>query len=516
MSENKIIAGIDLGTTFSAIAYLDEHGKATVIPNSDNERITPSVVLFDENEVIVGKIAKANAVADPEHVVQFIKRDMGTRDWERNFFDKKYTPESISALILKRVIQDAQKTLNKEIEEAVITVPAYFRDSERKATQDAGEIAGIKVLGILNEPTAAAIAYALDKLDKNQKVLVYDLGGGTFDVSILAIENRAIRVLATDGEVQLGGKDWDDEIINFVASSFQQEHGIDPRDDLDAYQALRDSAEMAKITLSTKPKTRIVCQCQGQSQKVELTREQFEDITKALLAQTETYLPIVLEKAKLKKEEIDTILLVGGSTRMPQIKQSVTQFFQKEPDCSINPDECVALGAALYAANLKLQKSSSEDLSIHYIPEEVQEMLCGLKITNVTAHSLGIIARDRGVKKNCILIPAQSPVPASKTEIFGTEADGQTRVHVQVVEGESESPDECIMIGDCVISELPPRPAGAPIEVTFQYNENGRIEVHACDKQTGQNARTEIEHSGGLTRKKIEQQKQELDKMEIS
>ncbi|NUM36477.1 MAG: Hsp70 family protein [Candidatus Brocadiae bacterium] len=515
MTENKIVAGIDLGTTFSAIAYLDEHGKAAIIPNSDNERITPSVVLFDENEVIVGKIAKANAIADPEHIIQFIKREMGNREWERAFFGKTYTPESISALILKRIVQDAQKMLNKEIQEAIITVPAYFGDSERKATQDAGEIAGIKVLGILNEPTAAAIAYGLDKLNRNQKVLVYDLGGGTFDVSILSIENKEIRVLATAGEVQLGGKDWDDEIINYVASCFQKEYSIDPRDDLDAYQALRDTAEMAKITLSTKPKTRIVCQCQGQSLKIELTREQFEEITKALLAQTETYLPLVLEKASLKKEDLDTILLVGGSTRMPQIKQSVTQFFGKEPDCSINPDESVALGAALYATILKLQKSPS-DLTLKYIPEEIQEMFCGLKVTNVTAHSLGIIAKDKGVKKNIILIPEQTPVPATQTEIFGTEVDNQMVVHVQVVEGESENPDECIIIGDCSISDLPPRPAGAPVQVTFKYNENGRIEVEAQDKQTGKNARTEIEHSGGLSKGKIEQKKKEIHKMEIS
>lgn len=514
--KEKIVVGIDLGTTYSEIAYLDEHGKPSLIPNSDNERLTPSVVLFDEKEIVVGKIAKANMVADPEHIVQYVKREMGNREWEKEFFGKKYTPESISALILKRIVADAQKQLQKEIEGAVITVPAYFGDAERKATQDAGAIAGIQVVGILNEPTAAAIAYGLDKLEQDQKVLVYDLGGGTFDITILAIHGKAIDVLATDGEIQLGGKDWDDEIINYVARAFLEEHGVDPRDDLDSYQALRDSAELAKITLTGKPKAKIVCQCQGKMSKIELSREEFEEMTKPLVAQAETYLPLVLEKAKLQKEEIDTILLVGGSTRMPQIQESVRRFFGKEPNCSLNPDECVALGAALYAAILILQKKGEGNLQLQPIPEAVKEVLCGLKVSNVTAHSLGIIARDKGEKRNFILIPAQTSVPCEATEVFGTEADGQTKVNVQIVEGESENPDECTPIGNCVIYDLPARPAGAPIQVSFQYNENGRIEVHALDQQTGKEAHSELDHAGGLTRRKIEQKKKELEKLEIS
>ena len=515
MSEKKIVAGIDLGTTFSAIAYLDEHGKSTIIPNSDNERITPSVVLFDEDEVIVGKIAKTSALSAPENVVQFIKREMGNKEWKQEFFGKAYTPETISAIILKRIVGDASKSLGIPVSQAIITVPAYFGDAERKATQDAGEIAGIEVLGIINEPTAAAIAYGLDKLGKDQKVLIYDLGGGTFDVTILTIEGHNIRVMATDGEVQLGGKDWDDEIINYIAELFREEHGIDPRDDLDAYQALRDAAEMAKITVSRKPKARIVCQCQGKTLKTELSREKFDELTKTLLTQTETYLPVVLEKAQLKPGQIDTVLMVGGSTRMPQVREMLADFFGKEPDDSLNPDECVALGAALYGTILQLQSGGDQALSVNYLPDEVKQELCGLSIVNVTAHSLGIIVKEHGVRKNYILIHAQTAVPCEKSEMFGTESDGQTRVLVQVMEGESEIPEECNDTGQCVISGLPPRPAGAPVQVTFKYNANGRIEVEAIDKHTGKQARTTIDRASGLTREKIDEQKRQFKDLDI-
>ena len=515
MAEDKIVAGIDLGTTFSAIAYLDEYGKPNVIPNIDNDRLTPSVVFFDEEEVIVGKIARSSALSDPEHVVQFIKREMGNSDWKREYYSKSYTPESISAIILKKLIQDASDKLGKPIQKVVITVPAYFGDSERKSTQDAGEIAGVEVIGIINEPTAAAISYGLDKLDTNQKVLVYDLGGGTFDVSILEIKDHKICVLATDGEVQLGGKDWDDEIINYVATLFHDEHGIDPRDDLDAYQALRDAAEMAKITLSRKPKARIVSQCQGHSLKIELTREKFKEITQPLLTQTETYLPVVMEKANVNPEEIDTILLVGGSTHMPQVKTMLTSFFKKPPEDSVNADECVALGAAYYSAILQLQKGEDGGLSTQYFTEEVQEALSGLKVINVTAHSLGILVKENGVKKNCILLPAQTPTGYEKTERYGTEADGQTRVRVEIVEGESSDPEECVVIGTCIISGLPPRPAGAPIDVTFKYNEDGRIVVEAVDVETGIKQTTEIVRDAGLSRSEIGQQKDDLSQVTV-
>ncbi len=512
-----IVAGIDLGTTYSAIAYMDEHGKPVIIPNSDNERITPSVILFEEDEAIVGRIAKQSAVSDPENCVQFIKRDMGSNDWEKEFFAKRYTPELLSSLILKRLVQDASSYLGQSIKYVVITVPAYFGDTERKATRDAGEVAGLTVLEVLNEPTAAALAYGLDNLDKEQTVMVYDLGGGTFDVTVMEIKGGSINVLATDGEVQLGGKDWDDELINWISEEFHKEHGIDPRDDMDSYQALRDTAENAKIALSKKPKARMLCQCQGKTLKREITLEKFEDVTRMLLSQTETYLPIVLEKSKCSWDSVDSILLVGGSTRMPAVKEMLRRVSGIEPDDTINPDECVAFGAAIYATLLKLKGVAGIDLAgDEYIPESVAATVRKLDVVNVTSHSLGIAAKIAGVPKNCIMISEQSPLPAKKSMRFGTEADNQTKVEVQVLEGEAESPDECVQIGTCIISDLPPRPCGSPIEVTFHYDAEGRINVTAKDVGSNREVTTEIKRDGGMNDEEKEAEKQAIAEVEVS
>lgn len=512
-----IVAGIDLGTTYSAIAYMDEHGKPAVIPNSDNDRITPSVVLFEDDEVIVGKVAKQNAVVDPESVVQFIKREMGQPDWKKELGGAVQTPESLSGLILKRIVQDAADYLDERIRHIVVTVPAYFGDTERKATRDAGEIAGLNVIGILNEPTAAALAYGLDNLEKDQTVMVYDLGGGTFDVTVLKIAGGNVEVLATDGEVQLGGKDWDDELINWISEEFQTEHGIDPRDDLDSYQALRDVAENAKITLSKKPKTKILCQCQGKTLKREITREKFEDITRSLLSQTETYLQVVLDKAKVGWGKIDTLLLVGGSTRMPAVKDMLRRVSGIEPDDSVNPDECVALGASIYATLLKLKGVAGIDLSDdEYIPAPVAATVRKLDIVNVTSQSLGLVAKIGGVDKNVVMIPEQTPLPAKKSQRFGTEIDNQAKVEVRVVEGDAEDPEECVQIGICEITDLPPRPAGSPIQVTFHYNEEGRIDVTAKDMTSGREVKTEIKREGGMSDKEKEAAKESVDGAEIT
>src|SRR5579872_1147724 len=288
------IAGIDLGTTYSAIAHFDEYGKVDVIPNSDNERITPSVILFEEDEVIVGKIAKNQSVSNLENVVQFIKRHMGEPDWVRVINGREYTPEILSAIILKRIVSDAEDQIGEAITDVVITCPAYFNDAERKATMDSGKIAGLNVIGILNEPTAAALAYGMNNLDKKVKAIVYDLGGGTFDITVLAI----------DGERRLGGKDWDDMLLNHIAEKFIEEHQIDPREDLESYQDLVNKVEEAKKALSKKPKTNIFAQCAGKSSKINISVEQFEEMTKPLLDQTETYLEVVLKKASLQWSDI--------------------------------------------------------------------------------------------------------------------------------------------------------------------------------------------------------------------
>ncbi len=331
-ANKRKIAGIDLGTTYSAIAHFDEYGKVDVIPNSDNERITPSVILFEQEEVIVGKIAKNQAVSNPENVVQFVKRHMGEPDWVRVINGREYTPEILSAIILKRIVSDAEDQLGEPITDVVITCPAYFNDNERKATMDAGKIAGLNVIGIINEPTAAAIAYGMNNLDRDVKALVYDLGGGTFDVTILHIDGNNVKVLATDGERRLGGKDWDDMLLNHVAEKFIDEHKTDPREDPEAYQDLVIKVEEAKKTLSKKPVAKIFAQCAGKSLKMQITREEFEELTRPLLEQTETYLDVVLKKADLTWDSIDVVIPVGGMTRIPAVQQMLERVTNAEQE----------------------------------------------------------------------------------------------------------------------------------------------------------------------------------------
>jgi len=513
MSERKI-AGVDLGTTYSAIAHFNEYGKVDIVPNSEGERITPSVILFEDDEVIVGKVAKNQAVASPENVIQFVKRHVGEPDWVRVIRDREYTPEILSALILKRIVSDAEDQLGVEITDIVVTCPAYFNDNERKSTSDAGKIAGLNVMGLLNEPTAAAIAFGMNNLDKDIKAVVYDLGGGTFDVTVLQISGNNVKVLATAGERRLGGKDWDDMLLNHIAEKFQEEHGIDPRDDLEAYQDLVIKVEDAKKTLSRKKEVKVFAQCSGKSLKANVTREELEDLTRPLLEQTETYLELVLTKAGMKWEDLDVIIPVGGSTRMPAVFKMLQEVTGKEPEKGVNPDECVAIGAAYWAAIVAMRESESLQEKVEAgtatdeekervetlhdveeaLPEEITGLLRGTVVKNVNSHSLGIVVvMPDGTERNVIMIPEQTELPCKVTKVFGTYEDNQVTVDVNIVEGESEDPEDCTQIGTLVISDLPPnRPKGSKVEVTYHYNEDGRIEIHAKDVDTGQEARTEI------------------------
>ncbi|MBL4848728.1 MAG: Hsp70 family protein, partial [Planctomycetes bacterium] len=531
------IAGVDLGTTYSAIAHFDEYGKADIIPNSDNERITPSVILFEDDEVIVGKIAKNQAVSNPENVVQFVKRHMGEPDWVRVIQEREYTPEILSAIILKRIVTDAEDQLGEQISDVVITCPAYFNDNERKATGDAGQIAGLNVLGILNEPTAAAIAFGMNNLDRDVKSLVYDLGGGTFDVTILDINGNNVTVLATDGERRLGGKDWDDMILNHVAEKFQDEHDIDPREDAEAYQDLVIKVEEAKKSLSKKPQAKIFAQCGGKSLKLSISRDEFEELTLPLLEQTETYMDVVLKKANIDWAELDCIIPVGGSTRMPAVKAMLERVTQQKSEKGVNPDECVAVGAAYWAAILMVraakelqekvaQGTASEEEAVKVIevaaaveeavPEDVVGLLGGVVVSNVNSHSLGIVtvARD-GSRRNLVMIKEQTTLPAETTKVFGTAMDNQVSVEVKILEGESEDPEECIEIGTCIISDLPPnRPKGTKVSVTYSYTEDGRIHIHARDHETGQEVRTEIKRdSEGLSEEEMSQKGEEIARL---
>lgn len=513
MAKRKIV-GIDLGTTYSAIAHFDHYGKVDVLPNSDNDRTTPSVVLFEDGEAIVGRIAKSLAVSNPDKVIQFVKRNMGAPDWQREIDGQVFTPELLSAMILKRIVADGEQQLGCEITDVVITCPAYFNDNERRLTREAGRIAGLNVLGIVNESTAAAIAYGLNNLDKQVRALVFDLGGGTLDVTILEIEGNNVRVLATDGERLLGGKDWDQVIINRVAEEFFVMHGVDPREDAESHQDLIIRAEEAKRALSTKPRTKVFVQCKGHSLKAELTRADFEKLSRPLLRRAEACLERTLKKAKLEWSQVDTLLQVGGSTRMPAVRQSLAEISGLDSDQWVNPDECVAMGATYWAAILMLReaerhrkdsekavapkmKKEAYETSIDIqeaVPEDLIVILGDMAVTNVNSHSLGVLSLRGKKKVNRVMIPEQTPIPHSVTREFVTAQDGQTTVEIRILEGASTDPERCVKIGKCKISGLPKgRKKGARVRVRYAYGEDGVIEIHAKDVETGKEVRTEIE-----------------------
>jgi len=471
------VVGIDLGTTYSAIAVLNEHGKAEIIPNREGEPITPSVVLFNDEMPIVGSMAKKSAVQSPLNVVQFVKRQMGNPSWK--FLSEsgvQYSPEEISAIILKRLKEDAEATLNEEVRDAVITVPAYFDDAQRKATQDAGRIAGLNVLHILNEPTAAALAYGIEKARQPQTVLVYDLGGGTFDVTIMHITPENIEVLATGGDKNLGGFDWDNEVMAFLNAEFQKRGGSDLLDDPATEQDLRDKAEIAKRTLSRNEKTTVYLSYAGKSLSITLTLQQFNELTVTLLSRTRALMEMVLEDARLTSwNQVDKTLLVGGSTRMKAVAALVEEVTGKKPSIELHPDEVVALGAALRGAVLAVQKGLAPAGSVRGLPSTA--------VSDVTSHSMGIITVDVDHfhrRVNSIVMKKQTPIPGKSSEIFHTIDDQQTSLHVEVTEGESVDPDDVKIIGEGMM-RLPPYPKNAPLEVFFSYDLDQIVHVNVFD-----------------------------------
>ncbi|TFG30989.1 molecular chaperone DnaK [Candidatus Thorarchaeota archaeon] len=466
------IVGIDLGTTNSGIAYM-EGGKPTIIPNAEGKRLTPSVVgITPKGEVIVGELAKRQAVSMPERTVRSIKRKMG-QDYKVKIGDKEYTPQEISAMILTKMKKDAEAYLGESITKAVITVPAYFNDSQRQATRDAGRIAGFEVERIVNEPTASALAYGLDK-SKEVKVLVYDLGGGTFDVSILDIGESdgevVYQVLSTSGNTQLGGDDWDKRVIDWMVGEFKNQTGVDITSDLSAMQRIRDAAEQAKIELSTVMQTNInlpyiTADASGPKHlNLDLPRSSFERMTDDLVEATVGPIRQALSDAKLEAEQINKILLVGGATRMPMIQRIIRDLFGKEGDKSINPDECVALGAAAQAGVLS---------------GDVKDILL-LDVTPLTLsiETLGGIATP--------LIERNTTVPTRKSKIFTTAADNQPAVEIHVVQGERKLATDNMTLGKFQLVGIPPAPRNTPqIEVTFDIDANGIVNVKAKDLATG-------------------------------
>lgn len=468
------VVGIDLGTTYSAIASVNQHGRPDIIPNREGERITPSVVMFDGEMPIVGSIAKRSAVTNPLNASQFIKRQMGESSVKFRTEDGGvYSPEDISAMIIKRLKEDAETMLGETIIDAVITVPAYFNDAQRKATHDAGKIAGLNVLRIINEPTAAALAYGFDKIEEQETVLVYDLGGGTFDVTIMRVSKGNIDVLATGGDKNLGGFDWDNEIMKFLNEEFQQQGGVDLCNDPTLEQDLRDKAEIAKKTLSSLNKTNVFLSAGGKNTSIALTRQQFDEITESLLKRTARIMEFVLEDAKLNWNDIDKTLLVGGSTRMKTVPALIEHVTGKKPSMEVNPDEIVAIGAALQGTLLHIKERKADLVE--------QESFPLVEIKDVNSHSLGIAALNEYDKmSNCIVLKKDTSIPCKVSDIFSTLQDNQREWLVQVTEGEETDLKYVNIIGTASMS-IPLHPKDSPMEVFFKYDSDGIVHVTVFD-----------------------------------
>jgi molecular chaperone DnaK (HSP70) len=538
MSDLKKVFGIDLGTTYSCISYVDEFGKPVVLPNSENDRVTPSVVFFDGDEIIVGEVAKENSKIYPDDVVSFVKRAMGDEFYLFTHREKEYKPEEISSLILRKLVKDASDYLGEEVKDVVITCPAYFGINEREATRNAGIIAGLNVKQIINEPTAAAIDYGMEK-GEDKVVLVYDLGGGTFDITMIDVSNSEIKVIGTGGDHNLGGKDWDDAIIRHLVAKFGEETGIqeDILEDLDVAQDLALQAEKAKQILSTRDKAPIVVSYGGQRIKVILTREEFEQITNDLLERTITLTKDMLNEAKKKGyEKFDEFLLVGGSSRMPQVISRVTAEFTTVEPKLFDPDEAVAKGAALFGWKLSIGEElviklaeqtgqKAEDINVDDVEESVMEEAsqsladtlgltlgavkkASIKIKNVTSKSFGIVAykNDQEVLYNIIL--KNDEVPKEIKQRFGTKEANQESVEVKIMENELtdqlvENLDYCAEIGVAELKLPSNLPYDSPIEVTFSLNEEGRLTIEAVEVTDNRKIAVTIETSSIMTEEQV-------------
>ncbi len=524
-NEPGAIVGIDLGTTFSAIATLDDRGQAITLPNLDGEMLTPSAVLIEEGGAVVGQAARDVALEQPDRVALLVKRWMGHPHYEHPVAGRTFRPETLSAIILRKLVQDAERRIGP-VKRAVITVPAYFDDTRRKATKDAGRIAGLDVLDILDEPTAAALAYSFQTQSvaqvqadaplpvPEQTVLVYDLGGGTFDVTLVRLGKHHFQSLAIEGDVRLGGKDWDDRIVEYVADKFQAAHGADPRDDPVSHAALSAAAERAKRTLSKLQQTTVTCSHAGKVLTVPLTRAEFEGLTRDLLTRTRLTTEQVLRQTGLKWDRVGRILLVGGSTHMPMTGQMLRELTQKEPDHSLAVSEVVARGAAIHAGILTARQRAAARAAGE--TNDLLDLLGDVVEINVNSHSLGIEVKRNGDRINDVLVPKNTQLPTASSRVYRTVVENQTRVRVKVLQGEATQADACIPIGECWIEGLSPALSkGSPIQVRCGVGSNGLIDVMALDMTSGKLARAEIHRTVGLSEEDLAKEAEYVRSLKI-
>lgn len=505
--------GIDLGTTHSAVAWIDATGRTAMIPNADGNILTPSVVLFDDAGIVVGREALRAVAASAGRVARWVKRDMGSPSYSQPIGGHYMPPEAIQACILSQLRADIERGLGKAYH-AVITVPAFFDEPRRRATAEAAAMAGLPILDIVNEPTAAVLAFGeqLGYLnDPNlaaepMKLLVYDLGGGTFDVTVAELRPGQVRALATDGDSMLGGYDWDRRLVDLAAEEFQKKFGADPRQETTSLHQLHIEAEQAKLALSARTKATIRVVQAGNVLEVQVSRLAFEERTADLLYRTSVTTRQVLAAAGLAFKNISRVLLVGGSTRMPMVRKMLADLAGKEPHGEVNPDEAVARGAALYASHLFAKSQPAPSGRLPPTATLVARPPTQVQVTNVSAHSLGIegynVKLDR--RANTILIPRNSPLPVNVTRRFITRKIGQKSIVVQVLEGESSRPEECTRVGRMVIRNLPPGlAAGTPVKVTYEYGANGRLSVKADVSAAGRSMKLEFERTGERTAQQI-------------
>jgi molecular chaperone DnaK len=518
MAKSGNLVGIDLGTTFSAIATLDDRGRAITLPNREGEMLTPSAVLIESDSAVVGGAALDVSLEQPEKVATLIKRRMGYPTYGRLVAGKEFRPETLSALILRKLVQDAELRIGP-VSKAVITVPAYFDDTRRKATKDAGRIAGLEVVDIIDEPTAAALAYSFQPAanqvapaNHSQTVLVYDLGGGTFDVTLVHLSQLRFETVAIEGDVRLGGQDWDDRIVDYVAERFGRDCGEDPRRDPRARASLYAAAERAKRTLSKLMQTTITCSHAGKMLTIPLSRTEFESMTRDLLTRTRLTTQQLLKEAKLDWNHVDHVLMVGGSSHMPMTGQMLEEISGRPPDRSLAVSEVVARGAALHAG-IVAARSPEEGLELD---DAVLKTLGQVIEINVNSHSLGIEVKHHEERLNDVLIAKNTQLPASGSRVYRTVAANQERVRVRVLQGDARQAEACISIGECWIDELPPDlPRHSPIQVRCECAANGLVDVMALDMTSGIMARAEIHRSSGLSEQDLAREREWLSQLTI-